>query len=72
MKYACIQEHQGLTIARKCAIMGVSRSGFYDWRNREVSVREVSNIQLDEHIMRIYREHEGRYGYRRVCVLVKT
>ena len=47
--------------------MGVSRSGFYDWRNREVSVREVSNIQLDEHIMRIYREHEGRYGYRRVC-----
>ena len=67
MKYACIQEHQGLTIARKCAIMGVSRSGFYDWRNREVSVREVSNIQLDEHIMRIYREHEGRYGYRRVC-----
>lgn len=27
VKYACIQEHQGLTIA----IMGVSRSGLYDW-----------------------------------------
>ena len=27
-KYACIQTYQGLTIAT----MGVSRSGFYDWR----------------------------------------
>ena len=48
-------------------MMGVSRSGFYDWRNREVSIREVSNQQMDEHIVRIYNEHAGRYGYRRIC-----
>ena len=62
-----IAQEMGLSIVRKCAIMGVSRSGFYDWRAREISTREVSNIQLDEHITRIYHEHAGRYGYRRVC-----
>ena len=62
-----IAQEMGLSIARKCAIMGVSRSGFYDWRNREVSIREVSNVALDVQIARIYHEHAGRYGYRRVC-----
>lgn len=52
---------------RKCTIMGVSRSGFYVWRKREVSNREISNVQLDKHIRDIYNEHAGRYGYRRIC-----
>lgn len=47
--------------------MCVSRSGYYDWRKREVSKREIDNTALDAHIQRIYHEHAGRYGYRRVC-----
>ena len=52
-----------LSIARKCAIMNVSRSGYYDWRQREVSLRELANNALDAHIQAIYHDHAGRYGY---------
>ena len=62
-----IAQETGLSTLRKCTIMGVSRSGFYDWRKREVSNREISNVQLDKHIRDIYNEHAGRYGYRRIC-----
>ena len=47
--------------------MNVSRSGYYDWCKREVSVRELANTMLDGQIQHIYHEHAGRYGYRRVC-----
>ena len=62
-----IAQEPVLSISRKCTLMNVSRSGYYDWRKREVSVRELANIALDQHIQRIYHEHAGRYGYRRVC-----
>ena len=62
-----IAQEPVLSIARKCTIMNVSRSGYYDWRKRTVSVREMNNATLDGHIQHIYHEHAGRYGYRRVC-----
>ena len=62
-----IAQEPVLSISRKCTLMNVSRSGYYDWRKREVSVRELANTALDQHIQHIYHEHAGRYGYRRVC-----
>lgn len=62
-----IAQEPVLSIGRKCTLMNVSRSGYYDWRKREVSVRELGNTMLDGQIQRIYHEHAGRYGYRRVC-----
>ena len=62
-----IAQEPVFSIARKCTIMNVSRSGYYDWRKRTVSVREMNNATLDGHIQHIYHEHAGRYGYRRVC-----
>jgi len=66
VKYAVIAQEAKLPTIRKCAILSVSRSGYYDWRKRSISMQELSNQQLDEHIGRIYAEHAGRYGYRRV------
>ena len=31
----------------------------------------VHNIALDERIQRIYDEHAGRYGYRRICDVLR-
>lgn len=67
VRYAMIAQEPVLSIARKCAIMNVSRSGYYDWRKREVSLRELANTALDAQIQTIYHDHAGRYGYRRVC-----
>ncbi len=47
--------------------MAVSRSGYYDWRKRQVSNRTIANAKLDKHIQAIYEEHKGRYGYRRIA-----
>ena len=62
-----IAQEPMLSIGRKCVLMNVSRSGYYDWRKREVSVRELANTMLDGQIQHIYHAHAGRYGYRRVC-----
>lgn len=57
MKYAFIDRHAGrFRIARQCAALGVSRSGYYDWRGRGPSRRAAE----DERLLREIRAaHEG-------------
>ena len=64
-----ISQFSELPVTRKCRILNVSRSGYYDWRNRGMSQQQMANAVLDVHIQRIYKEHAGRYGYRRICVV---
>jgi transposase InsO family protein len=69
VKFAFIGElaaEKLFTVAYMCALLGVSRSGFYRWRRRRPSVRENSNIELSALIGHIFAEHRGRYGVRRV------
>lgn len=54
-------------MSRKCHLMNVSRSGYYDWQGRHASRQSIGNTFLDGLIMCIYDEHQGRYGYRRIC-----
>ena len=42
--------------------MDVSRSGYYDWRKRQLSLRSIANTLLDKQIKAIYENHGGRYG----------
>ena len=65
-----ISQFSELPVTRKCRILNVSRSGYYDWRNRGMSQQQMANPVLDVHIQRIYKEHAGRYGYRRICVVL--
>src|SRR5271167_1962911 len=47
VKYAWIEAQAGWqTIARLCAVLGVSRSGFLQWRDRGPSDRELANQSL--------------------------
>ena len=49
MKYAWIEEHQAIQpIARLCRLMGVSRTGFLQWRSREPSERPVCQCDLEQ------------------------
>ena len=45
-----------------CALLNLSRSGFYAWRKRGLSKRAVRNEDLTEEIKRIYDEGRGEYG----------
>lgn len=53
---------------RLLPLIEVSPSGYYDWLKREPSKRDTENGELDGHISRVYHEHRGRYGYRRIYV----
>jgi transposase InsO family protein len=45
-----------------CRVLHVSRSGFYDWRDRPLSHRAQTHTQLLTHIRRVHAEHHEAYG----------
>ena len=49
-----------------CAVLQVSRSGYYGWYQGQETTRAVANRQLVEEIQRIYHQKQGRYGSPRV------
>ena len=67
MKYAWIEAQAGWhPIARLCKVLGVSRSGFLQWRDRAPSDREIANRSLDAQVAVIHAE--GKQGYGRIRV----
>jgi putative transposase len=53
-------------VAVVCRVLGVSPSGFYDWRSRPPSPRSLDDEVLPEAIRLIHDESRQTYGYRRV------
>ncbi len=49
-----------------CRVLGVSRSGYYDWLGRPVSQREEENELLLKHIKEVHANSRGTYGSPRV------
>ncbi len=49
-----------------CAVLGVSRSGFYAWRQRPPSDREQADAALTTRIRLAHRDSRGTYGAPRV------
>ena len=44
----------------------VSKSGYYDWREREPSARTIEDVELKLKIQQIFTENKGRYGSPRI------
>jgi putative transposase len=55
------------TITCMCRWLGVSKSGFYEWRSRPDSVTEQRRKKLKLIIQRIFDDSDGTYGYRRIA-----
>jgi putative transposase len=49
-----------------CRVLKVSRSGYYDWKDRSPSKRDRENTALSEKIREIHDRSRGIYGYPRV------
>jgi putative transposase len=56
----------GLPVTRMCLLMEVSRSGFYEWRNRPASATAERRGELKLFILKSFEDSDGTYGYRRV------
>jgi transposase InsO family protein len=72
MRYPFIAEQRGgFPISRMCAVLGVSRSGYYAWRERGPSPRRQANQVLVEAIRRVHRESRRSYGSPRIHVALR-
>ena len=49
-----------------CLWIGVSKSGFYDWKDRPLSTTTVQQEYLKGKIEKIFDDNDETYGYRRV------
>ena len=49
-----------------CRVLGVSRSGYYEWCSRPTSARDQENELLLKHIQQVHEESNGTYGWPRV------
>lgn len=67
MRFAWIKAHQqefDLTVL--CAVLQVSRQGYYAWRRRPPASRQVRQATLQTGIRRHFAESEGTYGSPRI------
>ena len=57
---------QWFSVVVTCRIMGVSRSGFYDWEGREPSARSVWDAQMLDVVQWSHERSRGTYRAQRV------
>ena len=57
-----MQYHIKFGVERMCKVFKLSRSGYYDWRNRKPSARQVENKQIIGQIKQVYEDSKKRYG----------
>ena len=66
-KYAFIRSQAGsYPVTKMCPWLEVSRSGYYEWRDRPVSPSQRRRERLAALIKALFDAHEQRYGHRRI------
>jgi putative transposase len=53
-------------VSMSCRLLGVSRSGYYDWERRAPSDRALTDAWLTEKIRQIHADHRKVYGSPRI------
>jgi putative transposase len=49
-----------------CSVLGVSRAGYYAWKQRPASARAMRDAELSEQISQIHAASQGTYGWPRI------
>ena len=65
-RFRFVSEHRAYGVKRVCDVLGVSRSGYYDWCRRPLSARATRNVELTGLIREIHRRSRTTYGAPRV------
>ena len=67
-EYASVPPQKGHapTITCMCRWLGVSKSGFYEWRSRPESATAERQGRLKVLIKAVFDDSDGTYGYRRI------
>lgn len=60
-----------LSVSLMCELLGVSESGYWAWKQRPPSDRELNDAWLSERIRAIHAGSSGRYGSPRVHAMLR-
>lgn len=72
MKHRFMEEQRAAhTAKRMCAVLQVSRSGYYAWRARQPSIRQKENEELLERIRAIHAQSRRLYGSPRIRAVLR-
>jgi transposase InsO family protein len=72
MRFQFIEDHRDeFPVTRMCKVLNVSPSGYYAWRKRPVSKREMANQELYKKIKAVYNENHEVYGSPRIYRALK-
>jgi hypothetical protein len=67
MRYAAIDSlRERYPVSVLCDVLAVSTSGYYEWRSRPVSARQLANERLVSEIRILHAESFGTYGSPRI------
>jgi len=67
MKYQFIKNHRSaFAVEKMCLALKISKSGYYAWRVRPKSTRDLRAEKLDHHIRTTYEQSKGTYGSPRI------
>jgi putative transposase len=67
VKFGFVAKHRGIwPVEVLCEALGVSRSGFYAWRQRPSSVRARTDAAILQTIRASFALSDSTYGVRRV------
>jgi putative transposase len=73
VSYAFIRDHvAAFPVQIMCEVLGVSRSGYYDWASRPESARAVEDRAVVAEIRTAYEASRGRYGSPRVHAALRA
>ena len=71
-RYGCVEDQKaaGFPVSVACEAVGVSTSGYYDWREREEAGptdRQIAEQELAALIGELWNQADGNYGVPRMC-----
>lgn len=67
MIYQFIKEHQHqFRLVKMCEVLGVSRSGYYDWLKRPESGQKARNRELTSAVKEVFVKSQNIYGSRKI------
>jgi len=67
VKYAWVEAHRDqFSATRMCRQLGVSRTGYCQWRTRAPSERSIANATLDARVAAMHAGSQRSYGRPRI------
>jgi putative transposase len=73
MKYRFIHDYRStFRVKKMCRIFNISRSGYYGWKRRPMSIRQKENEKLVDHIRKACKVGRKVYGSPRITKELKS